>query len=58
MSGDEELPGKDELQEEEDAPKRAVPKSLPALGAPPKAVAGGSKKDLLSYYLAQFAGIP
>lgn len=59
MSGDEELPGEDELQqEEEDAPKRAVPKSLPALGAPPKAVAGGSKKDLLSYYLAQVRRYP
>ncbi|MCA9566443.1 MAG: sigma-70 family RNA polymerase sigma factor [Myxococcales bacterium] len=37
----------------DDAPVRKVPKNLPALGAPPAAVRRGSKKDLLSYYLAE-----
>lgn len=45
----------DELDEGEldDAPQRKVPKNLPALSAPPKAIQRGSKKDLLSYYLAE-----
>jgi RNA polymerase sigma-32 factor len=39
--------------EVEEAPVRKLPKNLPALGAPPASVRKGSKKDLLSYYLAE-----
>lgn len=58
---DEELIGPDELgddDEEDDAPKRRLPSNLPALKPPPKAVAKGSKKDLLSHYLAEVRQYP
>lgn len=42
-----------DASELEEAPVRKVPKNLPALGAPPSSVRKGSKKDLLSYYLAE-----
>ena len=60
MAKDEEALDADEVadvEEDEESERRQVPSNLPALGVPPRSV-GRSKKDLLSYYLAEVRKYP